>query len=442
MLGPAVTLLFLALALGWAVVLRGGAAPLDWLATLLFIGCISALFWFSSERRLNAPPLKAWLRFFIWVVPCYAAFQLASLPLPLLAKLSPARAALAEAVAVVVPSSLRAPLSVNPPAGVFWFFTLLGYVITFLLVRELGWRFARTPWIPVIPLVVLAVSQAAIGLLQVSLGGSSVEARGTYASREHFCGLLEMVLPLTVVYGLALLRHSPGRFATPRRAVLVACGMWTLSAFLLLAIYYSTSRSGLLSALFSLFVIAACSVGLRLPVRMRHLSAVTAIALALGLLLIFFPLDQFLHRFAEISSTGKLPAGTRLFVWKQTLPLIAEFPWFGCGLGGFEATFLKYQGMASGFRVQFANNDYLQYLVELGFVGAALLTAVLIGVLAPVFRGIRKLADEERRLLVVGCAGSVVAIALHSLVDFNMHIPANAMTLTWIVGIGSINGLD
>ena len=41
------------------------------------------------------------------------------------------------------------------------------------------------------------------------------------------------------------------------------------------------------------------------------------------------------------------------------MPLISEYRFFGCGLGGFESVFLKYQAVANNFRVEFAHNDYL-----------------------------------------------------------------------------------
>jgi O-antigen ligase len=132
----------------------------------------------------------------------------------------------------------------------------------------------------------------------------------------------------------------------------------------------------------------------------------------------------------------------RTLFWKETLPLISEFRLFGCGLGGFGPAFTKYQVAAANFSVDFAHNDYLQYVAELGFVGFAILAAVLIGILVQIFRGIIALGNEDRRLIAIACAAAFVAILLHSLVDFNMYVPADAMTLAWIGGIGSANSLD
>ena len=41
----------------------------------------------------------------------------------------------------------------------------------------------------------------------------------------------------------------------------------------------------------------------------------------------------------------------------------------------------------------------------------------------------------DERYLAVACVASFVAILLHSLVDFNMYIPANGFVFAWIAGI-------
>jgi hypothetical protein len=53
----------------------------------------------------------------------------------------------------LLPGLNTAPLSVNPPAALLSLFTMLGYIVTFLLVREVSWRFSARPWTPVVPLI-------------------------------------------------------------------------------------------------------------------------------------------------------------------------------------------------------------------------------------------------------------------------------------------------
>lgn len=442
MLGSSVTLLLLTLALGWSIFFKAGVWPADWDVTLSVVGLVSAGYWLFRSRSRFAPPLKASLKWPIFLFPCYLVFQLVPFPIPVLHVLSPARADLVTTLAPAVPNIHFAPISLNPPLSVLYLFTFLGYTATFLLTRELAWQFSSRPWTVAVPLIVIAALEAAVGMLQVFFGWPSAEATGTYTNRDHFCGLLEMVLPFAVLYGLAVLRKTQARFDSPALPALAACSIWAIAALLLVAIIYSLSRMGFLDGLCVLFFIGALSIGPRLPSRTWRLYSLGAIGLTVLLMFVFFPPNQLIARFADLSSSGQVTANTRLSLWKETFPLISEFPLFGTGLGGYESPFLKYQTAVAGFRVEFAHNDYLQYLAELGVVGFALLALLLTGIVVQIFRGILKLGDEERRLLVIACAGAFLAIGLHSLVDFNMYIPGNAMTLAWIGGIASLNGLD
>jgi O-antigen ligase len=95
-----------------------------------------------------------------------------------------------------------------------------------------------------------------------------------------------------------------------------------------------------------------------------------------------------------------------------------------------------YKHSAPLYRDDYAHNDYLQYLIEMGAVGF-LLAALL---MAALFRGAARAAvchESETRWLGLATTGAMTAILLHSLADFNLFIPANAMSLAWITGIAS-----
>jgi O-antigen ligase len=442
MLAPFITLAALALSLAWALLLRAGVYPSDWVSSELFVGCICLVYWFFIRGRLLAPPLVGWVRLAIWLLPCYCAFQLIPLPLGLLRVLSPARAQMVEALTPVLPAATSAPLSVNPPMALFWSLSIVCYIATFFLVRELGWRFVERPWMMVAPLLAIGFVEATFGMIQVSSGWPNAEGSGTYTNRDHFSGMLEMLLPLAVVFGWAILRRRRDNFEQSMWPAIQVCAVWAMAALFLVAIVYSLSRMGFFVALCSLFVTGALSFGPSIPSKNFRTVSLTVLALGSLALFVFLPPDQLVARFAEMSASGKISADTRLYFWKETFSLIDEFRWFGCGLGGFEATFLKYQGIVNGYRVEMAHNDYLQYLAELGLLGFSILLAGIVGVLIPVVKGIIRITDENRRLLLVGCAGSFVAIGLHSFVDFNLYIPAKANILAWIAGAASINGLD
>jgi hypothetical protein len=88
-------------------------------------------------------------------------------------------------------------------------------------------------------------------------------------------------------------------------------------------------------------------------------------------------------------------------------------------------------------RPAWAHNDYLNTLAEWGLVGTGLVAMAWVllglGVLKtwPCVRGKARGLGEERNsskfAFVLGASLGLAAILVHSVVDFNMHIPANAI---------------
>jgi O-antigen ligase len=442
MLASVVTLALLATAVGYSVFFKAGVYTADEAVTFVGVGAVSLFYWLTARRGQTAPALPRWMQITLVAIPCYLTFQLIPLSLGMLQILSPERAQLTRAVEQANPAVHAAPLSVNMPISALQLFTVLCCISIFLLMRELAWRFSHRPWLPVIPLIVIAVFEAGVGMFQTFAGAAGAQASGTYTNRDHFSGMLEMVLPLAAVYGIAILRGTRSRYDSPALPALGACVLWSASALILLGIIYSLSRMGFVDALCVLFVIAALTIGPRLPSRKWRWSSIGVIGLVVAAMLIALPPSELIARFASLSSEGRGMADDRLSFWRDTWPVIREYRWFGSGLGSFESVYLKHQTTALNMTVQFAHNDYLQHLAEMGVAGFTLVVAFVAGVCWQLFRGIVKLADEDRRLIAVACAGSFVAIGLHSMVDFNLYIPANEMVLSWIAGIGSLNGLD
>jgi len=93
------------------------------------------------------------------------------------------------------------------------------------------------------------------------------------------------------------------------------------------------------------------------------------------------------------------------------------------------------------------HNDYLNTLTDWGVVGAAIVTSAWVLLYAGVFktwRFVRRTSDDSstrysnKLALVLGASVGLLAILVHSVVDFNMHVPANAiLAVTLMALLGS-----
>jgi O-antigen ligase len=433
MMASYASIFFLGLALAWAATNKSGVMPFDWYVSMVLIGLASVSYW-SRRRQTLAPPLPKWLQWTIMAVVLYMAFQLLPLPLSLLAVLSPARAELARALQPITGSLSSAPLSVNPPADLLWLLTLLGCLAAFFLLRELALRFKARPGLVLSPLLAVATFEAVLGLVQVRAGAT--QATGTYNGRDHYVCILELSLPITIAYGMVLFSRPKNTGTASFLPMLAAAGVWLLAGIQLLAILASLSRAGILDTLIALLAIALLFLYPRLSSPLPHIVVVISLLLGLAAVLIFASPAALLARLADTDTQSE----GRFLIWSQALPLHKAFAWFGTGLMGFDPTFLKYQASMNAQRVDFAHNDYLQYLIELGILGFLPLMASVGGVIWPIFSAALR-SGRERRILVVGCTGSLLALAVHSFFDFNLYVPANVLASAWVMGCGSVFAL-
>jgi O-antigen ligase len=158
---------------------------------------------------------------------------------------------------------------------------------------------------------------------------------------------------------------------------------------------------------------------------------IPAIGVIVVLAFIYLPDEPFVARFSN------LWGDVRFKIWPDTVGLVKAFPLFGCGLGGYKSCFMRFQTVAPMNTVDYAHNDYLQILAEFGLIAflAGLLFAARL-LRATIRRSIHA-PSQDHRLLAIACTASLVAMLLHSFVDFNLYVPANGAVFAWICGIAA-----
>ena len=117
----------------------------------------------------------------------------------------------------------------------------------------------------------------------------------------------------------------------------------------------------------------------------------------------------------------------RISMARGAAHIFLDHPLKGCGLGTIVAVYPRYETDYDGKRVDHVHNDYMETLAETGLLGG-LCGAAFLWLLYRAAR--RNLAAEQGRFslgLHVGAIMAVGGLLLHSLVDFNLQLPANAL---------------
>ena len=418
-------------ALAYAAFDQGGRDSLGWNTSLLILGAGAVIYLLAVSPADRPSLMRQLLGWAVLLPPAYVGFQLVPLPLPLLKVLSPARAKLVDSLMPITHAPAFAPLSIDPATTAVFLLRTLAYSLTALLIYEISWHgWRRRSWAPVIPLIGIAAFEACLGILQFANGG---DAAGTYRSHDHFAGLLEMVLPLAMAYAISRLKDSDGTRSLSVSKAIKACAAFALGASMLVGLVYSQSKMGFAAGLEGLFAMGALVVLSKLKGFGRWL-AVAGLAVSVILIFVFLPTDQLANAYAEFFSNDPASLEGRAPIWSDSRQLLSAYPVFGTGLGTYETAFLKYQTANVDWAYTFAHNDYLELASELGAFGFLLFAGVFLTVVIKAVRAAWS-DDWNTRLLGIGCAGALTAIGIHSLADFNLYIPTNALLLSWIVGI-------
>ena len=121
-------------------------------------------------------------------------------------------------------------------------------------------------------------------------------------------------------------------------------------------------------------------------------------------------------------------------VWGGVVEMIQHHPVLGIGPGNFATIFTQYQPPGFASRSFYAHNDYLHFTSEVGLP----LIAIIVWMIIALYRkGFRKLKNPSRlvRGITLGAMSGITAILVHSIGDFNLHIPANAFLFTVLAGL-------
>jgi O-antigen ligase len=236
---------------------------------------------------------------------------------------------------------------------------------------------------------------------------------GPYVNRNHFAGFAELVLPLALV---------PLVLGRVRRERWPIVGLFAVLP--IAALFLSASRGGLVSFGAELGVLALVMI-LRREMG-KQLFAGVAVLLVAMLLVTWLGVGQILERLSSVQLL-EVSSGKRASMQRDTWRIFLDHPFVGTGLGTLQIVYPPYETLYDGKIVNHTHNDYLEALAETGLLGG-LCCAWFLGVLfTESLKRLRQFNSSFAGALqlsgLVACTGFLV----HGLVDFNLHIPSNAL---------------
>jgi len=244
----------------------------------------------------------------------------------------------------------------------------------------------------------------------------SIRLSATFGNANHLAGYMEMALLLAL--GLLLTGFSGGN-----RIFII-----TIIIMFLAALILSLSRGGWFGVIIGLSFMAAALMADRHFKSKKLILALGGSFLAVALIVLSTtPVVERIQTLTE--SDPEVNMYGRLVGWGGVNKMISDHPLIGTGPGTFTTVYTQYQPPGLAKRRFYAHNDYLHFISEVGLA----LSVVMVWMIIALFRkGFKKLRNSSRlvRGTTLGAMAGITAILVHSISDFNLHIPANAILFT------------
>jgi O-antigen ligase len=251
---------------------------------------------------------------------------------------------------------------------------------------------------------------------------------GPYVNRNHYAGLMEMLLPFPLVLAAT-------QFTNGSRKIVVA-GMAALMAA---SIFLSGSRGGMVAFTAQMIVLGVLLVRKRGESWKQPLMLGAFLALVIAFL-VWMGGNELTRRMASIHSEAReeINGGVRLTIDRDCLRMLIKRPLFGWGLGVFPIAYPQFRSFYTTFFVNQAHNDYLQLLVETGLAGFSIAIWFLVLVFRQAAGKLKNWTDTATGALTVSALLGCVGILVHSFLDFNLQIPANAALFYVLCAIAAL----
>jgi len=318
---------------------------------------------------------------------------------------------------------LSSCLTVTPYLSLkFFFFFLANFCILLMAKYAVTSRFRKVIIITIIASVMMQLPILLLQILNIlpsNHWNPAMFVGGTFCNHNHLAALLEITLPLSVIFFINLKhKQNDKRLSTLLIiSIIMQTGMFV----------WAQSRGAWLALGISFTIFLYKFISMK-----RYLIVVTIL-----LLVIFAGLktDTSMQALKKMRSLNlkeqDYSSQSRLTIWQATTTIIKHNLILGTGPGTFAQVFPYYRPLGLGnYFINQPHNDYLCWMAEVGVLSISLILVLITSIIV---RGVKSSIKTHPFSIAAGI--STLSIAMHSLVDYPLRIPAIALYLAVLIGM-------
>jgi O-antigen ligase len=334
----------------------------------------------------------------------------------------------------------------------------LAYALAFVFVVLLARSQARLMWFAK-ALIALGVAQALLAIVLYSIRADYEilffdvlhdRTKGSFGYHNHFAGYMELCLSVGIGLMLATMAGTAPQARQHWRSRLEGAFQFLLSpnmrlrlmlVVMVIALVLTRSRMGNAAFFVSMLLVGVLALWVFKRAKLKILALVISLVVVdLVVIGSWVGLDRVLDRVQGtellIESGGSQESmEQRQMAAMDARGIVQDFPLFGTGAGSFATTFVRYQSPGNLY-FDHAHNDYVEWLADHGWGGAVLIVGLVLSSLLACVHVLRHRRSRSMRGVALGVVMACLCLAIHSTVDFNLQLPANALTLVFVLALG------
>lgn len=445
---------FLLFTLFWLPLSLGANRPWAWALMQMSVFLIGGALVLSNSSLL--PQLYAKYKPFVIVWLAFLSWQLINIvPLPY----SFVETVRPERIVNLLTEETRNPQGLTPQwlslsfdvgQSDVMFFKSLAYCFLFFISLTLVNSAKRLRYILIV-ISAAGIFQAIYGALEVMSGIEyslvfkqpvSHIATGSFIYKNHYANFLLLCLSAAIGYLIANLHIDANASRRERLRRLIKFWLSNKVLFrigiiiMVIALVMSRSRMGN-SAFFIAMTITATLGLIYFKPRQKSYITLFVSMLVIDILIVssLFGLKQVQERLEQTNFAQE----SRDEVITDALPLIKNYGIIGTGGGTFYTVYPQVQSDSIQHFYDHAHNEYLQFSIEFGLVGAALLTALVLLCTKNALSAFRNRRHPLPRGTAFASIMAIIGMALHSSVDFPLQAPANTAIFIVLLALGTLS---